>query len=106
MLPVFKSLFLCYSQENRNELLELLSNRVMPVIKRKEPSLKDFLVSMDEFVKECKENPDKDYLLLQVNAGHGYHAGGFQEFLSAYLDKETLTHEFIPVEKIVRGYLK
>ena len=31
---------------------------------------------------------------------------GYEEVLGAFLDKETLTHEFIPVEKIVRGYLK
>ena len=44
--------------------------------------------------------------MFLVLACHGYHVAGFQEVLGAFLDKETLTHEFIPVEKIVRGYLK
>ena len=61
---------------------------------------------MDEFVKECNNNPDKKFLLFQVFAGHGYHTAGFEEVLGQFLDKDNLTHEFIPVEKIVRAYLK
>ena len=61
---------------------------------------------MAEFVKECKINPDKKFFLCIVAAGHGYHNAGSQEFLGQFLDKDTLTHEFIPVEKIVRGYLR
>ena len=44
--------------------------------------------------------------MFLVLACHGYHVAGYEEVLGAFLDKETLTHEFIPVEKIVRGYLK
>ena len=32
--------------------------------------------------------------------------GGFEEVLGPYLNLQTLTHEFIPVENIVRGLLK
>ena len=32
--------------------------------------------------------------------------GGFTEVLGPYLNLETLTHEYIPVELIVRAYLK
>ena len=86
--------------------MELLSNRIATAITRKDPSLKDFIESMKEFVEECEKNPDKDFLLLQVFAGHGFHVAGWQEVLSPFVDKETLEQEYIPVEKIVRGYLK
>ena len=32
--------------------------------------------------------------------------GGFTEVLGPYLNLETFTHEYIPVESIVRAYLK
>ena len=32
--------------------------------------------------------------------------GGFTEVLGPYLNLETLTHEYIPVDLIVRAYLK
>ena len=62
LLPAIKALFLCYSQENKNELLALLSNRTVPAIKRRDPSLKDFMAAMDEFVKKCKTYPNKKFL--------------------------------------------
>jgi hypothetical protein len=43
---------------------------------------------MDQ-VALAKANPGKKYLFIQVHAGHGYHFGGFQEFLSNFLDYET-----------------
>ena len=44
--------------------------------------------------------------MLQVHASHGYHMGGFSEVLGPFLNLETMTYEYIPVEKIVREYLK
>ena len=44
--------------------------------------------------------------MFLVFACHGYHVAGFQEVLSPFLDKEALTHEFISVEEVVRGFLK
>jgi hypothetical protein len=99
-------LFLCYSQYNQDEFLGLINDRIVPGIKRRDPSLKDFTEAMNEFVQECKSNPTKDFLLFLVFASHGYHVAGFQEVLSPFLDNQNLTHEFIPVENIVRGYLK
>jgi hypothetical protein len=32
--------------------------------------------------------------------------GGYEEVLGPFFAKETMTHEFIPVEKIIRDYLK
>jgi hypothetical protein len=34
----------------------MLNNRIAPAITRRELSLKEFLASMDEFVKQCKTN--------------------------------------------------
>ena len=53
LLPALKAMFLYYSQDNQNEFSELLSNRIVPAIKRRDPSLKEFMASMNEFVKEC-----------------------------------------------------
>ena len=53
LLPAIKALFLYYSQDNQNEFSELLSNRIVPAIKRRDPSLKEFMATMNEFVKEC-----------------------------------------------------
>jgi hypothetical protein len=64
LIPSIKALFLCYSQENQSELVKLLSDRIMPTIKRRNPSLQDFIASMEEFIMECKANPDKDFLLF------------------------------------------
>ena len=36
--------------------MELLSNRIAPAITRKDPSLKDFIESIKEFVEECETN--------------------------------------------------
>jgi hypothetical protein len=81
LLPAIKAMFLCYTQENRNELLALLNNRIAPAVNRKDPSLKEFMEAMDDFVKKCKANPNKRFLLFQLFAGHGYHSAGNQEVL-------------------------
>ena len=81
LLPAVKALFLYYSQGNYEEFSELLNNRINSAIIRRDPSLMDFMASMDEFVNECNNNPDKKFLLFQVFAGHGYHTAGFEEVL-------------------------
>ena len=43
LLPAIKAMFLCYTQENRNELLALINNRIAPAVNRKDPSLKEFM---------------------------------------------------------------
>ena len=53
---------------------------------------------MDAFVAEAEAHPERDYLQVQVHAGHGYHAFGFQEVLSPFFNNETKTYEFIPIE--------
>jgi hypothetical protein len=106
LLPAIKASFLCYSQFNRDELLEMLEKRTVAVSSRRDPTIENFLKAMKEFVAKAKKNPKKDFLLIQVHASHGFHVHGFQEVLGPYLDLETLNQEFIQVEKIVRGYLK
>ena len=86
--------------------MELLAKRTVPASARRDPTIENFLKAMKEFVEKAKKNPGKDFLLIQVHASHGYHVGGFQEILGPYFDLETLTHEYIQVERIVRGYLK
>ena len=83
----------------------MLNKRIVPVIKRRDPTLKEFEAAMEEFVKVCKANPEKDFLLLQVYACHGYHFAGFQEVLGPFFNKDTLKQELIPVEKLIREYL-
>ena len=78
LLPAIKASFLCYSQFNRDELMELLAKRTVQPSARRDPTIENFLKSMKEFIKKAKENPDKDFLLIQVHASHGYHVDGFQ----------------------------
>ena len=78
LLPAIKASFLCYSQFNRDDLMELLAKRTLPASARREPTIENFLKAMNEFVQKAKENPDKDFLLIQVHASHGYHVDGFQ----------------------------
>jgi hypothetical protein len=106
LLPAIKASFLCYSQFNRDELLEMLDKRTVAISARRDPTIENFLKAMKEFVAKAKKNPKKDFLLIQVHASHGFHVHGFQEVLGPYLDLETMNQEFIQVEKIVRGYLK
>ena len=84
--------------------MTILSARTLQESARGDPTLNNYLASMEEFVAEAKANPEKDYLLLQVLASHGYHSVGFQEVLGPYLNLETLQYEFIPVEKMVRRH--
>ena len=84
--------------------MTILSARTLQKSARGDPTLNNYLASMEEFVAEAKANPEKDYLLLQVLASHGYHSVGFQEVLGPYLNLETLQYEFIPVEKMVRRH--
>ena len=41
---------------------------------------------MEQFKKEVKENPDKNYLFIQAFATHGYTYGGMQACASPYYD--------------------
>ena len=52
LLPGIKALFLYYAQANHKEFSELLSTR-LSAIKRRDPSLKEFIAEMKEFKKEC-----------------------------------------------------
>ncbi len=98
-----KASFRFYSQFNRNELLELLAKRTVQASARRDPTVENFKNSLKEFVEKAKKNPEKDFLLIQSYSSHGYHVGGSQEVLGPYLDLETLSHEYIPVEYYVRG---
>ena len=64
LLSAIKASFLCYSQHKRNELMESLSNRIMPAMNRRDPTLKEFMAAMTAFVELCKNNPKEDFLLL------------------------------------------
>jgi hypothetical protein len=75
--PAIKASFLCYSQWNRKELLKLLNDRFVSASQRLDPTSDNFSAVLDEFVAEAKKYPENDYLLIQVFAGHGYHADGF-----------------------------
>ena len=77
-LPAIKASFFCYSQFNRDELMELLAKRTVQASARRDPTIENFLKAMKEFVAKAKINPDKEYLLIQVHASHGYHVDGFQ----------------------------
>ena len=52
LLPGNKALFMYYAQSNHEEFSELINTR-MSAIKRREPSLKEFIAEMTEFKKEC-----------------------------------------------------
>ena len=106
LLPAIKASFLCYSQFNRDELMELLAKRTVPASARRDPTIENFLKAMKEFVQKAKDYPKKNFLMIQVHSSHGYHVDGFQQVLNPYLDFKTLTHEYINVEKIVRQELK
>ena len=86
MLPAIKASFLCYSQFNRDKLLEMLDKRTVAASARRDPTIENFLKAMKEFVVKAKKNPKKDFLLIQVHACHGFHVHGFQEVLGPYLD--------------------
>ena len=58
--------------------MELLAKRTVQPSARRDPTIENFLKSMKEFIKKAKENPDKDFLLIQVHASHGFHVDGFQ----------------------------
>ena len=64
LLPAIKASFLCYSQFNRDELMELLAKRTVPASARRDPTIENFLKAMKEFVEKAKKNPDKDFLLI------------------------------------------
>ena len=64
LLPAIKASFLCYSQFNRDELMELLAKRTVPASARRDPTIENFLKAMEEFVEKAKKNPDKDFLLI------------------------------------------
>ena len=106
LLPAIKTSFKYLSLSDIDEHFELLSKRTVQASARRDPTIENFKKSMKEFVDKAIANPEKEYLLIQVHASHGYHVGGFSEVLGPYLNLETLTHEYIPVENIVRGYLK
>ena len=42
LLPAIKASFLCYSQFNRDELMELLDKRIVPNISRRDPTIENF----------------------------------------------------------------
>ena len=58
--------------------MELLAKRTVPASARRDPTIENFLKAMKEFIAKAKVNPDKEYLLIQVHASHGYHVEGFQ----------------------------
>ncbi len=102
LLPAMKASFLCYSQENREELMELLAKQTVKARLRFDPTKQNYLESIDEFVAKAKADKDKNFLLFIVCASHGYHAAGCQEVRGPYFDIETKTQEFINVEETVR----
>ena len=77
-MPAIKASFHCYSEFNRDELLELLAKRTVQASARRDPTIENFLKAMKEFINKAKTNPAKDFLLIQVHASHGYHVDGFQ----------------------------
>ena len=44
---------------------------------RIDPTVENFKKELEEFVKEAKANPNKNFTQLIAVAGHGYHADGF-----------------------------
>ena len=58
--------------------MESLAKRTVPASARRDPTIENFLKAMKDFVAKAKANPDKEYLMIQVHASHGYHVDGFQ----------------------------
>ena len=67
-----------------------------------EPSYKNYRLVMDEFKKEAKANPDKNYLFIQAFATHGYNFGGTEACATPYYDAVNNMLELIDVEKDIR----
>jgi hypothetical protein len=62
LLPAIKASFLCYSQNIRKELMDLLDKRTIQTSEREEPLLANYQKAMDEFLAEAKANPEQDFL--------------------------------------------
>ena len=86
--------------------MELLNKRIVSASARLDPTFENFLNVLDEFIAEAKNYPEMDFLMIQVFAGHGYHAYGFQEVLGPYFNHETQTLEYLAVEQMVRDRLR
>ena len=66
LLPAIKASFLCYSQFNRDELMELLAKRTVPASARRDPTIENFLKEMKEFVEKANKNPKKKYNFSKI----------------------------------------
>ena len=106
LLPGIKASYQFYSQENSEELRELLSKRTVQGSARLDPTFKNFVAALDAFIAVAKDHPEREYLQILVFSGHGYHAFGFQEVLGPFFDNETKTYEYIAVEKYIRDRLR
>jgi hypothetical protein len=71
--------------------MKMLKKRTVAASARRDPTIENFLQAMKEFVAFAKANPDKDFLLIQVHASHGYHVAGKQQVLGPFFDLEALT---------------
>ena len=71
---------------------------------RRDPTLKNYIEALKEFVGKAKLNPDKNHLQIQSFAAHGYNVMGSQQVATSYYDPLTKFLEMIPVEGLVRGY--
>jgi hypothetical protein len=54
LLPAIKASFLCYAQENRKELMELLAQQTVQETIRLDPTKDNYLAAIDEFIAIAK----------------------------------------------------
>ena len=67
-------------------------------------TMKDFTTMDVAFRKMLKENPDKNYLLLSITAGHGMCRDGGQWILLNEISKDSSFYKMFAVEKTIRTW--
>jgi hypothetical protein len=71
-------------------------------IKCRNPTYTDWFDEMSLILKEAKENPDENYLVMQFFAGHGMSYNGMQVVLTNEYDEVNHWYKMLSVETYIR----